>query len=216
MIISHKYKFICLNPPKTGTGYRERLIAKGNSDINLWTEKGISPVRHFNVYATLEYLKINNLKDQCKDYFWFSFARNPWERMESWFNMSLKKSTKEKVENIKPEQFTKNIHQYLREGKKDAMNGPLERHLIKDGKPLDFIGRFENFAEDLNFISKKLNFKLRQEPKTQRQNNIPSWHSIIRDLWTEDSINFVREKEKFVIDLMGYEFPQYTGASENQ
>tara|TARA_A100000164_G_scaffold374804_1_gene408561 strand:- start:479 stop:1117 length:639 start_codon:yes stop_codon:yes gene_type:complete len=210
MIISHKYKFICLNPPKTGTGYRERLISKHNSDINLWTEKGITPVRHFNVYKTLEYLKVNNLEDQCGDYLWFSFARNPWTRMESWFNMSLKKKTEEEVKNIKPQEFAEKIDGYLNEDDEGKLNGPLERYLIKNGKPLDFIGRLENSEEDLDFISKKLNFKLSQEPKTERQKNIRSWHSAIRNLWTEDLINFVREKEKVTIELMDYEFPPVT------
>ena len=30
MIISHKYKFVCLNPPKTGSGFREKTLKEFN------------------------------------------------------------------------------------------------------------------------------------------------------------------------------------------
>lgn len=208
MIISHKYKFICLNAPKTGTGYREAVLAKGNSDINNWTDK--SGIRHYNVEYTLKYLKDNSLEDKCKDYFWFSFARNPWERMESWFNMQIKAMSDEELNNLTPEDFSQAIvDDYLNYSNGTRkFNGSLETYLIKNGKPLDFIGKLENTSEDLKFISKRLKLQLNFEPKTGRYSNLPSRHSIIRNLWTEDSINFIREKEKFVIDLMKYEFPE--------
>ena len=91
MIVSHKYKYVCLNPPKTGTGFREKYLYN-YCDIS-WINSLIDakpPLRH-SIYS-----------DTCKffqqygwnihDYYIFTFVRNPWWRYASWYNMLLNRN----------------------------------------------------------------------------------------------------------------------------
>lgn len=203
MIISHKHKFICLNPPKTGTGYREHRLGRNHSDINIWTE---SPtfVRHHDVKRVLQFLKSKGIEDKCEDYFWFTFVRNPWDRIVSWYNMRI-----QHAKMINP--MTKeNFYHFIKklysndQGDKGWINGTLDNFFIKNGKVIDFVGTLESMNEDMTFISNKFNLNLNIDILANKP--LPSIHKEISELWTDESINFVKKKERSVIELKNYTF----------
>ena len=88
MIVSHKYKYICLNPPKTGTGFREAClynycdISKGKIAGELQP-----PRRHLDYDEACKFFQRNGWNIQ--DYYIFTFVRNPWQRYASWYNMMI-------------------------------------------------------------------------------------------------------------------------------
>ena len=68
MIISHKHKFISIDPPKTGTNYRQNL---------LWNYgEFIEDLQHANLIEVKNFFQDYDLED----YFVFTFVRNPWYR----------------------------------------------------------------------------------------------------------------------------------------
>jgi len=58
MILSHEYKFVCLNPPKTGTGFRETTLID-YSDVNVEKHKP-QRRRHWTSTQASNYIKSIN------------------------------------------------------------------------------------------------------------------------------------------------------------
>ena len=76
-----------MNPPKTASGSREAIFIK-YSDINIETDslsKNPLGIRHFNYKMMVDFCRNNNINH--REYFIFTFVRNPWDRMVScWKN----------------------------------------------------------------------------------------------------------------------------------
>lgn len=191
MIISHSKKFVCLNPPKTGSGYRE-ILFKTVSDISIINSK---IRRHLDIPDTIKFAATNGL--DISDYYKFTFVRNPWDRYVSWFNMSVQ---------LNPKKFSLN-----KENFKEFISGIIYRtqteYITYAQNPnfMDFIGCFETFETDLNFVLKKLNLKL--------NTNIPIASNLkhdfkkqINEYWDNNLIESVRKHERPVIELKNYEF----------
>lgn len=84
MIISHKHKFVCLNPPKTGTGFREKSL---EPHANIFQKNTDAIIRHNTIRNTFAYVRRN--KVDIRGYMMITFVRNPWSRMISWYNMRV-------------------------------------------------------------------------------------------------------------------------------
>jgi len=191
MILSHKYKFVCLNPPKTGSGFREQLLKK-YADVSITTHEPLK-LRHWNSTQASNYIKSIN-KDP-NDYYWFTFVRNPWERMISWVNMRKNHILNGKnSENIDSNKFiveTLEEHQF-----KD--------YIYRDGKLLEFIGSLENITEDLNFVLNKLNINIPISTRKDKYKN--DFKDDIRDNMSLKTIEMVSNVEKEVIEMKKYKF----------
>lgn len=194
MILSHKYKFVCLNPPKTGTGFRENLL-KDYADVSMLTHEFLEP-RHWNSTKASDYIK--SINRDPNDYYWFTFVRNPWERMISWVNM-LK-------------------NHYLNGGNKLSFDSesiivsrlnskPFNDYIYRDGKLLDFIGSVENLTEDLRFVLDKLNVSIDIPSKTNEPHK-KNFKKDIRKELSSEIIKMIADVEKEVIELKNYKFEQ--------
>ncbi len=198
MILSHKYQFVCLNPPKTGTGFREVLL-ENYSDISLKTLDGKKlKLRHWSSTQASDYIKSIN-KDP-NDYYWFTFVRNPWERLISWINMRqnhiLRKET------------------YIRETTQDYNSRIVEiinknqfkDYIYRDGKLIDFIGSIENITEDLGLVLNKLNIDI---PVGSRKDEYKKdFKDDIRDNMSQEVVEMIADVEEDVISLKGYKFKE--------
>lgn len=76
MIISDRYKFVCLNPPKTGTGWREHMLLKHNVELQCYVRN--TDNRHDDLYK---------LTDQYADHDVIVVTRHPCDRVWSWWLM---------------------------------------------------------------------------------------------------------------------------------
>ena len=226
MIVSHKHKFICLNPPKTGSGFREEVL-EGHSDWSIINTKGVD-IRHRNVKRAYDFLKERGCNKD--DYYWITFVRNPWTRAESFFNQVAneilnpnmytgEKSPLNKLMTEKELFKKETFKSFLR--KEGMIQYPLPSQNIFYKKPngeyIDYIGQLEKMNHDLLFIGNKFNLNLPIEkvqkqkinPSTGRENNTISFHDKIRELWNEENIETIRNLDEETINLKNYQPPKH-------
>lgn len=183
MIISHKHKFISLDPPKTGTNYRQNLLYNYGDYVQ--------GLQHANLAEVQNYFHQYDLSD----YFTFTFVRNPWKRYFSWFHFRHRDIHDHQ---LSPQEFHDFMFFYLSE------SSPQSYWFEREGKiNVDFIGSLENITKDMNYVLDKLNIN------TQLKNN-PANKSIYKikyeDAYNQQLIDLVAQKEKSVIELKGYEY----------
>ena len=189
MILSHKHKFVCLNPPKTGSGFREKILEK-YSDISV-VFHGEQEYRHLTSLQASSFIKTIN-KDP-NDYYWFTFVRNPWERMVSWVNMIQNHALKQGKPTIT--NANKNIIELLNRNK-------FKDYIYRDGKLLDFIGSLENITEDIGFVANKL--KLDIEIGTRKDKYKCNFKDEIRSKMSKGLVKMIADAEKEVIAMKKY------------
>lgn len=194
MILSHRYKFVCLNPPKTGTGFRERLLSKYTDLSVLVGGRKQKKIRHWTSSQASKYIK--DINKDPDDYYWFTFVRNPWERMISWVNMDRNNLLKQKeIKNISIEESIASRMKFLH-------NKSFKNYIYRDSKLLNFIGSFESMAEDLNFVLNRLNIDVTVD--TIKDVYIKDFKKEIRDRLSSRTIKTISEIEKEVIEIKKY------------
>jgi len=198
MIISHRYKFVCLNPPKTGSGFRENIFRGYIDDGFIPGEKPQTNLRHYTAAQAESYLLDKNLNPDC--YFWFTFTRNPWSRVVSWYNMVINQNCGDQScidKYLNPLCFEKFITKIKNKYNTQYM------YYLRSGSALDFIGSLESIDQDIISISSYLNLNL---PVYNYKSHEISYHKDISKLWTEETINIIKVVEADVIGLKNYSF----------
>jgi hypothetical protein len=160
---------------------------------------------------------ITELENEYKNYFKFSFVRNPWDRLVSWYNMflNLKVSndfSKYVLNNSKNFSEFLNLTEIIVEKiGHDNPNGEyypksisfnqLDYLTNKEGNiNVDFIGRYENINDDYRNISTKLNISLDLECRNKFN------HDHYRTYYSDSDAEKVYHMYKRDIDYFGYEF----------
>ena len=182
-MINHKHKFIFLHTPKTGGLSIGRAISKA---------LGIQdPYESF-------YIHYDDLNEQIlKDYFVFTFVRNPWDRITSDYRFKNEINSNYSFEtfledqqlcyeqqyktSVKPTDITffdthREKASYFSEfihtiSQVDFLKGKFN-HGIDTLPYINFIGRFENIEKDFEYICGKIGIKAKLE-HTNRTN----WHN---------------------------------------
>ena len=162
------------------------------------------------------------------DYFKFAFVRNPWDRLASWYSMIDRARLKVAAGTAAPgteEQMKKNnLWRYaLRCGHTfdEFVRNCTERQWMdncyysfafnqlryltdRNGELLvDFVGRFENFAQDLSHVFDRLGLDAAQLEIPHR--NI-SAHGHYSEMYTPETREIVRKRFRKDIEFFGYEF----------
>lgn len=187
MIISHKYKFICLNPPKTGSGFRENLFFEHNKHLQCDWSLDVYGERHPNLKYI--YNKIN-----LKDYFVFTFVRNPWERAASWLSMLINQE-RSKVHFI-DDQIYERIKSI----------GPQASYYTYNNFRANFIGDSYNQNQQLSYLNEKLNLKMNNIPLINKEPITEDEKSLYKSYFNKVSIDKISELEKDIINLKKYTF----------
>ena len=183
MIISHKFKFIFIEIPKTGTTSIVNYFftnLKVNDDF-LFFRKLIPPSRcwrHCTIQDTLQDFS------QCSDYFKFAFVRNPWDRCVSYYCWE---------KDVYKKEIT--FEEYIQMKKYDL----LQKQYI--GNNLDFIGRFENLHQDFDIICNKIGI-----PRQQLLHENKTNHKHYTKYYNEKTRDLAVKKYKEDIDFFGYKF----------
>jgi hypothetical protein len=232
-IISHKRKYIFIHLPKVAGNSMKRLlepINQADADSEFWYRqyfkirrtgihlgfrtypRGIALLK---AHATAKQVKANVRKQYFDNYFKFGFVRNPWDRQLSFYNWMLKlnprQSWYEHQKHVKARKdFNDFMEWYHLSGDRKANFGQFW-HVQKDflfdtdGTQLvDFIGRFENLAEDFEYVKKQIGIEehnLRHHNKSRDRKP-----RDYRKAYTDKTAELIAKICKEDIDTFGYTF----------
>ena len=175
-MISHKHKCVFIHIPKTaGTSIEKKLGCFNQLKINVQDHRTIqhlepkSPAHRTKCALTL--FKSIEWKEGSKcllkiaippisrknyyNYYKFSFVRNSWARVYSWYRNVLRDKNHQTALKITSDlsllEFIRNYHNSW------AMQSQLSWLTDSKGNiPLDFIGRFEKLHNDFSYVCKQL------------------------------------------------------------
>ena len=208
MIISHKYKFVFFATMKTasssvGRALGDKLKTKDPDFINYkysLLDRRINPTfssdkkilqtkysKHTAYHQTNE--------KEFKNYFKFSFVRNPWDRAVSWwfFNQNLHKDhpTRKKIKDLL------NFKDFIL----SAPPSMWYQSQYRFTKGCDFIGRFEDLQNDFNIVCNKLGLGKIELTKRNSSKHLP-----YNKYYNNETRQIVAEKYAKDIEYFGYKF----------
>lgn len=213
-MISHKYKCIFVEVPKTGSSSIRAIIGSPPKlHLNIcqirydmqhyWTHYGGKKNWILaGLYLLLPERKRIEIGDnQFDSYYKFGFVRNPWDRVVSLYlrkeglQMKDKMTFDEFVEWIKYSSSTC-IHPVPHANQLDWLVDPHGNMLV------DFIGKFENYHNDWGVIANRLG-ALSELPH-KNKNPIKRKHYI--EYYSKKTMGIIGDKFRVDIDYFGYEF----------
>lgn len=225
MLISHDRKFIFFHVAKVaGLSIREALSpytvepdkfkirrpikmidGKVNPLYSIWE----STVIHATALSTQK--ELGDLTFNA--YFKFAFVRNPWDWQVSMYHFILKETAHAHHQRVKAlSGFPEYVKWMINEKKpfeKGATRYQKDMLCNKAGEVIvDFVGRFENLADDFAYISDCLGL----------DSSIPflnqSKHKSYQSYYDSETYDLIAEHFKDDIALLGYDFEGYQNTAD--
>lgn len=219
MLISHKYKFIFIHIPKcAGSSVSSCLIKKlypdatnikkfftnfKSDDIEVFknsihkdTPQALR--QHDNYTSIKNYLYSREI--DIKEYFTFSFMRNPWERAVSRYYYGKKMATKSKepwalkIANLSFLEFITSQPQQQLKWVED-IDGEVAVDFLSDGR---FI------QEDFDIICDKIGITKQNLPHSNKSD-----HKYYTEYYDNKTRKVIEEQSLKDIDYFGYKFGEY-------
>jgi chondroitin 4-sulfotransferase 11 len=208
VFVSDSRKVVFVHIQKTGGLTVDRLLNERIPDLRRIV------ARHG--FASLGMDELEN----WDEYFKFAFVRNPWDRLVSWYSMVTtmpregnelwryvhdnSSNFEEFIQNCTDEvEIKEGVHYSFAYNQLDYVTDEHGNMLV------DFIGRLENFDQDIQEVFRRIGFELEEVPHKNR-----SGHRHYSTFYTPDTELIVRERFKRDIEYFGYEFesPRKPGA----
>ena len=191
MIVSDTHKFVFHHVPKTGGTSITAALAPY---CNLWN--GTFPKEKFGWQVEFHQRGMHTpLKEieNLSDYFSIAFVRNPFEVITSAWNPEQYKD------------FDQFIEQRILTGLEICGRHSQYEHLSSDDGTLlvNFVGRFENLAEDFYKVVNAIEVPLMMLPKHNMKKEKKKHYKEYYTSWSRDIIEKVFEKD---LRHFGYEF----------
>ena len=191
MIVSDTHKFIFHHVPKTGGTSITAALAPY---CNLW--KGTFPKEKFGWQVEFHQIGMHTpLKEieNLSDYFSIAFVRNPFEVIVSAWNPEQYKDFDQFIE-----------HRILTGLEICGRHSQLEHLSSDDGTLLvNFVGRFENLAEDFYKVVNAIEVPLMMLPKHNIKKENKKHYKEYYTSWSRNKIEKLFEKD---LRHFGYEF----------
>lgn len=184
LLINRPQKWAYIHIPKTGGNTVSSILLNTPHTEQLTT------------HGTL-----NQLRD-VDGYFIFSFVRNPFTRLASWYEHRKREGNIQLfstfVESIDPLDFLFFSQEYYL------------YHGQRDYKKVSYVGKYENFNNDLRYISNQIGIELNEIPHLNRNSywerhpNLDT-HKLYKQYYNQEWIkDWVREKYKNDFTLFNY------------
>ena len=139
-------------------------------------------------------------KKKWNSFFKFSFVRNPYDRMVSWYEHLIRnKFLINKKVSFKD--FLKDYDSYYREDKRNVSFKENQYDFILADE-MQFIGRFENLENDWKKLLKILNFKYYPLKWINKNENKKNYHKYY-DNWSRNYVSSIFQKD---IEYFNYKF----------
>jgi len=196
-MIDHRFKCIFIHIPRTGGSSIEKFFNGKNSRTENLNTKHMLASTAKKLYA-----------DYWDDYFKFSFVRNPWDRMVSMAKYPEFYGCTINNESINVSEYLKkfpNIEIDERSLSANYTGKSLSNSVYLNllDEPLDFIGKFENLKQDIQFICDKIRTPFRKFPHKNQ-----SAHKHYTSYYNDETRQVVAEKYAQDIEYFGYKFGQ--------
>ncbi|OGT80595.1 MAG: hypothetical protein A3H91_16935 [Gammaproteobacteria bacterium RIFCSPLOWO2_02_FULL_61_13] len=206
-MISHEKKCIFIHIPKCGGGSVENLIwgwPRRTSD--LWM--GFVSEYH-NKYQTggLQHLLGTQIRQEFGNeifsaYFKFAIVRNPWDRLYSQYHyMKQRRDLREFIGMNEQDDFKRYLELIQR---RNHVQWEHQCRFICDENGeflVDFLGRFENFDNDVGVILNRLGMEPRELPRVNRTEHGPYYEA-----YDAEDIDLVGSLYRDDIRLLAYTF----------
>lgn len=216
MIISHSKKFVFIHHPKTaGSSIGSCLssVCEGGDIIaGDYSRENLSVYKP-SIFYQKKHAGIAEIKEMVpiisrENYFTFGFARNPFYLAFSAFRYFKRTKPTKNWKWTSKERFKSlqkmNFNQYINSKWYARALTMHDTFFDSDGKPLNFIGRFEDINSDLLKIYKKIGLK--EFPKTPHKNRSPLMELNLREIYNDKSIKIVETKNKKDLEYFNYDF----------
>lgn len=177
-MVNHKHKFIFVHIPRTGGTSIECFFDKQVCENYFFRKKHSSHRYELAAFS---------------DYFSFTFVRNPWDRMLS-FYLKVTSGAKNPITFLN---WLKSYHVYNKYpcSMCDFIFDTNETQTV------DFVGRYENFQDDFNFVCNKLDVSV---SRLQKLNQVP--HEEYTNYYDTESIALVNQLCYRDIEFFEYEY----------
>lgn len=209
-MISHKYKCIFVEVPKTGSTSIRSILGEPEKlhldilEILYEIEKALVPYDFINKKPMVldSAARVKLVRQRFDEYFKFGFVRNPWDRTVSLY---MRKEGICLSKLISFDQFVDWIHYSSDTSIHPSKHiNQLDWLTDKNGKVLvDFIGRFERLEQDWEFVCQKLG--LAPLPLPYLNSSGPDKRHYT-DFYTPRTREIIANKFARDIEFFGYEF----------
>lgn len=141
-------------------------------------------------------------------YFKFTFVRNPWDRMVSYYHWRLRNQENVDVQGRTFKDWLRFLH--AGDSQKLNLNGSFQYGIksqfemlaIEEEITVDFVGRFENLQQDFEQICQRLAI----EPKVLPHKNAINRNRHYTQFYDEESRILIEDLYHRDIEYFGYEF----------
>ena len=216
MLISHKHKFITIDIPKTGT----RSMRVSLEPLNITDIIGGPYATQDNPFE--QHGSVSSAKKQFieknwnwKEYYKWIIVRNPWDRYFSFFKYFKNYADKflRRDKSIVWGSTEINQGKLCVELFKNKDNQTVLKNIILNNSSqdtyycneigeiiVDHIAEFENLQNEFVFLCDQVGI---QTPNLQHGNKSPNLQNM-HEIYNQQLIDLVAQKEKHVIELKGY------------
>lgn len=207
MLISHKHKFIFIHIAKTGGSSissalmpycKPRIQETAHRYLSLLNIHVLQPMP-YEGHISARKLADKMGRDMFKEYFSFSFVRNPWDWQVSMYHFMLSRPKHPTHQTIKELGNFKNYIKWRSE-----MGMVSQKTILSDADGsllVDHIGRFENLHDDYEAICHKIGVPVRKLPHKKYIKKKPYQY-----YYTPKLRDMVASFSKEDIDTFGYSF----------
>ncbi len=204
MLVSDSRKLIFVHIQKTGGSTVDRLLRAHVEDL-----RGLGARHQFAIRG-------KKRLEAWDEYFKFAFVRNLWARLVSWHAMIRRAEKHGRRPQNKlwryAQQNSSNFDEFIRRCTDEVPIGNGVRYSFtynqldyvtdeNGGLLVDFIGRLENFDEDLRRVCGRTGIELETVSHKNR-----SSHAHYSEMYTPETEQIVRERFARDIEFFGYEF----------